>query len=107
MDTAPYQSHQEIICETPTVRIAEITLPAHSDTPDHQHTEAEEICYCLQGELTCEIGNGRTVLQPGDKMRFAATHHHRLRNLASRECRFLLIHGGGTFDFIAGSRTKS
>lgn len=100
---AAYQSKQEIICETPTVRIVEITLGPCSDTPDHQHTQTQETCYCLAGELTCEIGNARMVLKPGDKMRFAATHHHRLRNMANSNCRFLLIHDGGKFDFVTES----
>ena len=46
MTTMPYQAQKmEIICETPDVRVAEITLSPLSDTSPHQHTEAEEICY--------------------------------------------------------------
>ncbi len=102
MTQTPYQSQQmEVICETPDVRVVEITLGPHSDTPPHQHSEAEEICYCLQGELTCEIeGQQASVLNPGERMRFVARHEHRLSNRTGEPCRFLLIHGGGKFDFV-------
>ena len=90
----------EIICESPDVRVAEITLAPMSDTPSHQHTKAEEICYCLEGNLTCEVGGTATVLTPGEKMRFAAGQDHRLCNRAEKPCRFLLVHGVGQFDFV-------
>lgn len=102
MTKTPYQAQKmEIICETPDVRVAEITLSPLSDTPPHQHRHVEEICYCLEGELTCEVGEQATVLKVGERMRFAAGRDHRLGNRAATPCRFLLIHGGGKFDFIA------
>lgn len=103
MTTTPYQAQQmEVICETPDVRVVEITLSPFSGTPRHQHTDAEEICYCLQGELTCEVGDQHAiVLKPGERRRFAAGQEHHLRNRAETPCRFLLIHGGGKFDFVA------
>jgi uncharacterized cupin superfamily protein len=101
MYPTPYQAQQtEIICETPEVRVAEITLSPSSDTPPHRHSKTEEICYCLEGELTCEIGHKATVLKPGERMRFAVGQDHQLRNRTSTPCRFLLIHGGGKFDFV-------
>lgn len=104
MNKTLYQAQQmEVICETPDVRVAEITLAARSDTPQHQHTQAEEICYCLSGELTCEVSGQTSVLKPGDRMRFAAGQDHELRNEADVACRFILIHGGGRFDFLRSS----
>ena len=103
MPTTPYQAQQtEVLCETPDVRVAEITLLPSSDTPPHQHSAAEETCYCLQGELTCEVeGQQANVLKPGERRRFPAGQEHQLRNRAETPCRFLLIHGGGKFDFVA------
>ena len=103
MTMTPYQAQQmEVICETPEIRVAEITLSPSSDTPPHRHTDAEEICYCLQGELTCEVeGQQAIVLKPGERRRFIAGQEHQLRNRAETPCRFLLIHGGGKFDFVA------
>ena len=91
-----------LICQTPDVRVTEITLAPRSDTPVHEHTEAEEICYCLDGELTCEIPGERPhVMQRGDRKTFPAGRPHRLSNLQDAPCKFLLIHSGGAFDFVA------
>jgi quercetin dioxygenase-like cupin family protein len=101
MTKTPYQAqHIEMICDTLDGRVAEITLSPMSDTPPHQHTKAEETCYCLEGELTCEVGGQATVLKPGERMRFAAGRDHCLRNRTDAPCRFLLVHGGGHFDFV-------
>ena len=102
MNNTPYQAqHMDVICQTPEVRVAEITLAPRSETPHHQHTQSEEICYCLLGELTCETAGQTTVLKPGERMRFAPGQDHQLRNTGEVACRFLLIHGGGCFDFLA------
>ncbi len=102
MPTPQYQPQAvELIVDAPDVRVAEITLAAGTDTPPHEHTEVEEVCYCLAGELTCAVeGEPVAVLQPGQKIRFAAGHDHRLSNPGHSPCRFLLIHGVGRFDFV-------
>ncbi len=102
MNNAQYKSDaMELICDTAEVRIAEITLAAHAQTPEHVHTHAPEICYCLSGELTVEhVGPQPMILRPGDKKRFEAGSAHQLVNRSGQPCRFLLIHAGGAFDFV-------
>jgi quercetin dioxygenase-like cupin family protein len=102
MPKAPYQPQDvELIVNAPDVRVAEITLAPHSDTPPHEHAEVPEVCYCLQGELTCEAeGEATVVLRAGEKRIFAAGAGHQLRNVGDVPCRFLLIHAGGRFDFV-------
>lgn len=95
----------EIIMQNETVRVAEITLPPHSPVPEHQHTESEEISYCLEGELSCRVdGRLDCVLKPGQKTRFPAGQEHQLSNAGEVPCRFLLIHGVGKFDFVPVKR---
>jgi quercetin dioxygenase-like cupin family protein len=102
MPNPPYQPQAvELIVDTPDVRVAEITLAPGTDTPPHEHTEVEEVCYCLEGELTCEAeGEPPVVLRPGEKKRFAAGLDHRLSNEGEVPCRFLLVHGVGPFNFV-------
>ena len=102
MPTPTYEPQAvELIVDTPDVRVAEITLAPGTDTPPHEHSEVEEVCYCLAGELTSEVeGEPPAVLQPGRKTRFAAGRGHRLSNRGHAPCRFLLIHGVGRFDFV-------
>jgi quercetin dioxygenase-like cupin family protein len=103
MASAPYRPQAvELIVDTPDVRVAEITLAPHTDTPPHAHTAVAEVCYCLEGELSCEAeGEEPVVLRAGQKRTFAAGSDHRLRNPGGAPCRFLLIHGVGRFDFVA------
>lgn len=106
MTTANYQTDGiETIHQSADTRVVEITLAPRSDTPEHRHSSAKEICYCLEGELTIEQ-EGRPVvaLIPGQRCVFAADAPHRLRNVADRPCRFLLIHVDGAFDFVAAER---
>jgi quercetin dioxygenase-like cupin family protein len=102
MADAPYEPQEmELIVDTPDVRVAEITLAPHTDTPAHEHTRTQEVCYCLEGELRCEAdGEAPTVLRAGRKKTFAAGSDHRLRNVGDAPCRFLLIHAVGRFDFV-------
>ena len=102
MSQPTYQPLQaELIVEAPGVRVAEITLAPHTNTPPHVHSEVPEVCYCLEGELTCEAnGEPAAVLRPGRRKRFDAGVGHRLRNGGDVPCRFLLVHGVGRFDFV-------
>ncbi len=102
MANTSYRSQgMELIVSTSDVRVAEITLGPNADTPEHGHTAAEEVCYCLEGVLSCECeGEEPVVLRAGEKKRIAAGVGHRLRNEGDVPCRFLLVHGVGRFDFV-------
>ena len=102
MANAPYQPQAvELIVDTPTVRVAEIILAPHTDTPPHEHTDVEEVCYCLEGQLSCQAeGQEPTVLRAGQKKTFPAGSDHQLLNRSDAPCRFLLIHGVGRFNFV-------
>ena len=59
MSKPTYQARGvEVIVETADVRVAEITLAPGEGTPMHEHREVEEVCYCLEGELTCKAVGG-------------------------------------------------
>jgi quercetin dioxygenase-like cupin family protein len=106
MANVPYQPQAvELIVDTPTVRVAEITLAPHTDTPPHEHTEVEEVCYCLEGQLLCAAdGEEPTVLRAGAKKTFPAGSDHQLRNASDTPCRVLLVHGVGRFNFVPVTR---
>jgi quercetin dioxygenase-like cupin family protein len=103
MSQAPYSPQDiEIICQSADIRAMEITLAPRFDTPEHHHSEVEEICYCLSGELTVvSSGESPLTLLPGQRKRLASGLPHQLRNRTESPCRFLLIHGVGKFDFVA------
>ena len=107
MTDKPYSPQDaQVIVETPDVRVSEITLAPRAATPSHEHTEVEELCYCLEGEVTCEVEGGESVvLMPGRKMHFPARQDHRLMNHGDVPCRFLLVHGVGRFNFVKTPRS--
>src|SRR4051812_43121334 len=107
MPDRPYQPQSvELIVDTPDARVAEIMLAPHTSTPPHEHTDVEEVCYCLEGELTCEAeGEPPVVLRSGQKVRFAAGVDHRLSNRGEVPCRFLLVHGVGRFNFVPTAKS--
>ena len=106
MSTLPYDPQKtEVIFQTHGLRVAEITLAPHSQTPRHTHSAVEEVCYCLEGQLTIEAAGEPTgVLTAGGRRRFPAGSEHQLFNRADAPCRFLLIHGVGPFDFTPVSK---
>lgn len=100
-DTSYRAQQVEVVCESPDVRVAEITLPPSAKIPSHRHTHTQEICWCLAGQLTCQSpGEPTSVLQAGERKIFPANHEHALLNQGEGPCRFLLVHGVGKFDFI-------
>jgi quercetin dioxygenase-like cupin family protein len=102
MNRPTYTPQQmEIICQTPEVRVAEITLPPFGQTPSHRHSRANEVCYCLEGELTWQTPDAPDgILHAGQRRDFPVDSTHRLANLGNIPCRLLLIHSGGEFDFV-------
>lgn len=100
-DTSYRAQQVEVVCESPDVRVAEITLSPSANIPPHRHTHTQEICWCLVGQLTCQTpGEPSSVLQAGERKIFPINHEHTLRNDGDVPCRFLLVHGVGKFDFI-------
>ena len=84
----------ELIVNAP--RVSEITLGPGSDTPAHEHTAVEEVCYCLEGDLWCGVeGEEAVVLVAGEKKRLR-------KKRSELPCRFLFDPmGWGRFDFVA------
>lgn len=91
----------EVIYQTPDIRVAEINLPPFGQTPAHRHSHTDEVCYCLEGDLTCQTPDAPDgILHAGQRRDFPANSTHTLVNLGEMPCRFLLIHKGGEFDFV-------
>ena len=102
MAESPYPAEKtDVVCESPDVRVAEITLPPLARVPTHRHTRSQEICWCLEGQLTWHTPDeAEHTLQPGERKTFPADQEHTLLNRREAPCRFLLVHGVGAFDFV-------
>jgi quercetin dioxygenase-like cupin family protein len=98
----PFQAQKmEVLMEGENYHVVEVTLATGDLVPEHRHAHAEEVCYCLDGELAVLVeGKSAGTLAPGQRWRFPAGQTHRLVSQERGVCKYLAIHGGGPFDFV-------
>jgi mannose-6-phosphate isomerase-like protein (cupin superfamily) len=100
-------SSRKMIAEGEDVQVKEFLLVPGEEVPWHHHTAVFDVFYCLAGTLTVEreeIFSGerlpKLVLQVGDSAKVEPGTAHRPFNDTNSLCRFLLVQGVGTYDFM-------
>ena len=100
-------SSRKIVAESTDVQVKEFLLTPGEEVPWHHHTEVFDVFYCLAGTLTVQrtdVFSGERlpdlVLQVGDSAKVEPGTAHRPFNAAAAQCRFLLVQGVGTYDFL-------
>lgn len=92
----------ETVAETPTLRVIVITLAAEQCVPWHIHTEITDTFYCLAGPMTiqhrgelpaAELATGETYAVPPNTP-------HCVKGKNDGPCKFLIVQGIGTYDFV-------
>ncbi len=90
------------------VRVREFVVAPGENIPWHRHSEITDWCYCLEGVVAAETRgrDGRAEasmlkLLPGQSCCIEPGIVHRLTNGSDRVCRYLLVQGGGKYDFNA------
>lgn len=88
------------------IQVREFVVAPDEEIPWHYHTAVTDWCYCLEGKVQAEIrepGNAdhisTLVLSPGESCRIEPGVMHRLTNGGTATCRYLLVQGGGKYDF--------
>ena len=106
-DQRPWERHYriadtQIIAETPTLRVLEVTLAAGEEVPWHLHREVEDIFYCIEGGIEILTRKpAKTVrLAVGETTRVPPGRAHRVVNSREGTTRFLLVQGPGTYDYV-------
>lgn len=105
-DAAPYtvQSIRTIVAGS-EVQVREFTVAPDEEIPWHYHTRVTDWCYCLEGIVRAETRRADAgavsvqELAPGESCRIDAGTVHRLTNGGAAACRYLLVQGGGSYDF--------
>jgi quercetin dioxygenase-like cupin family protein len=92
---------KELIAESPDVRVTLMTLAPGEGTPWHRHSTVTDTAFRLDGEVEVQAkGPDETIrLAPGLPCRMEPGRVHRVVNLGAGPCRFLLVQGGGAYDF--------
>ncbi|MEE9423380.1 MAG: cupin domain-containing protein [Methylococcales bacterium] len=94
------QKIEELI-STAETRVAEFSLAANQAGEWHYHSAVVEYCYCLDGVIAVEQqGKQSLALKPGEKVEIVVGNVHRVCNVEAQPCRYLIIQGVGTYDFL-------
>ncbi len=102
----------KILAKGADVLVREYTLePGEEGGAWHRHSEVNDIVYCLEGTLVCEIldpenSRGTKLLQitAGNSGEVPVSTVHRLSNQSGKTCRYLLIQGVGKYDFLKAEK---
>ena len=99
----PYEVEDfELVEQVPNLRVVVFTLAAGQCVPWHIHTQITDKFFCLEGPMTVEHrGELATAeLNVGDSYVVTPNTPHRVSGKEGGRCRFLLVQGIGTYDFI-------
>ncbi|HUI16165.1 MAG TPA: cupin domain-containing protein [Alphaproteobacteria bacterium] len=99
----PYKvSKREVIAQTRELSVTLFTLAPGEALPWHFHSEIADIFFCLEGRIGVETRSpkARRVLRPGERLRIAPRTEHHVTNADSGKSRYLLVQGGGKYDFV-------
>jgi len=69
--------------------LAEARLPAYGATTPHNHPQAEEIYYILEGRGSMQVGSEIRSIGPGDAIAIPPGARHQIHNTDSAVLRFL------------------
>ncbi len=92
----------EKIADGTDVRVRLCTLAPEDVIPWHYHSQCTDHYFVLQGTLTVETGLPKklSTIGIGADHQLAAGTPHQISNRSRSDCRFLLVQGVGTFDWL-------
>jgi quercetin dioxygenase-like cupin family protein len=78
------------------------TLAPGEVIPWHYHSQCGDHYFVLEGTLTVKTRNpvSQHVVQTGARHRLQAGVPHQISNPSKADCRFLLVQGVGSFDWV-------
>ena len=99
----PYEiEHREVVAETPELRTVILTLAPGECVPWHFHSTITDTFFCLEGPMVVESQGGRrqTELNVGERYDVPQRTAHYVHGKEGGRCRFLLVQGVGSYDFV-------
>ena len=105
------QKHYEVqkvsvVVASADIQVREFVVAPNEEIPWHYHSNVTDWCYCLEGKVKAEIREAGSagdittlVLSPGESCRIEPGITHRLTYGGGVTCRYLLVQGGGRYDF--------
>jgi len=102
---ATYEVEKRVtVAEAPGLRVRELALAQGQCVPWHHHTHITDTFFCMQGPMLVCTRNphGRHVLHPGETLGVGPGTPHRVTGLDDGACRFMIVQGVGTYDYVPG-----
>jgi len=95
-------TRQETLIHTEEARVRIMVLPPGETVPWHYHSQVTDDIFCLEGTLEIDLKNPdeNRLLAPGERCRIAPGRAHRVSNYSPTTSSYLLVQGGGGYDFI-------
>ncbi len=97
---------EEILVMTHDARVRIMLLAPGEGTVFHHHSRVTDHIFCLSGRIKVRLKDPREsrVLVPGGRIEVPPFRVHSVGNaLAETVSQYLLVQGGGTYDFLAES----
>lgn len=93
---------REIVAEGADLRVQVLTLAEGQCVPWHYHSEITDSFVCLEGPMVVETRAPRHSyrLEPGKRCSVPPKTAHYVHGEDRGPCKFLIIQGVGTYDFI-------
>lgn len=107
-EKAPSKQYYEVqkvktVVAGANIQVREFTVAPNEEIPWHAHSEVTDWCYCLEGMVRAETrvpdGVSTRMLAPGESCSIEPGIVHRLTSGGPGLCRYLLVQGGGRYDF--------
>jgi mannose-6-phosphate isomerase-like protein (cupin superfamily) len=94
--------HVETVVAGTDARVRLFTLAQGDVIPWHCHSQCADHYFVLEGELTVETRNPDKLreIKRGERHNIEPRAAHQISNRSQGDCRFLLVQGVGTFDWI-------
>ncbi len=94
--------HVETVAEGIDVRVRLLTLAPGEVIPWHYHSQCTDHYFVLEGTLSVETRDPNEVntLKTGASHSLRPGTAHQISNQSKGDCRFMLVQGVGSFDWI-------
>lgn len=91
---------RQMIAETQDLRVQILTLASGEEVPWHLHTNVADTFACLDGPMVVQAEGGDRELRTGEICTVPAGTPHRVTGKDGGRCRFLIVQGIGTYDYV-------
>lgn len=93
---------RELIAESAGLRVQLLTIAPGQRVPWHRHTRITDTFFCLDGPMVVHTEARDHELVAGGQCAVAAGEAHMVEGKDGGPCRFAIVQGVGTYDFVPG-----